>query len=676
MKKSLLLLAATAAAASGCYDVETPTPEGVGAFRVVVKSISTVAPTTPFPPLDVVSSCVKRYGTTTTNVPAEVRGTEGCRYVIPRGQVELEVAITALDKAGQPFKFNGPVAFKVVPGKLAGDYTYHWTKLTDGQGTGKVRAERIYGEVRVWALDEPVTPNYSNGQISGDPKQLPPEPASRSYVAGASAPLLLEEPTLAAIQRPSTADTRSSPYVGQFVTIGRAPESGPVLYQNCPDEDRDGDGKVDPPKPVTLLVTGTAPSGFFVSDITACRVPDDTGTEPDGYLPGTFGAMYIYNYSYPEGLDTGDLLWTLAGSIQEFTSTTQLTFPSWTVREHVRELPPEQWNKYLKLHPPVELNLRHCGVSDELAGANTDALCGGFNNTNMKLESLESELVKVRHVRFPSVFQNCDLNGDGSVPFFCSTNSGTNSVWNYCGNAAPPDMNEVTCNINCTTGVGGTVCSERNQYTGFGQFVAEMAGPGHREVGLDDSLEQRSQPQQELILSDTVSRRTTTAHAPGRKVSLWCDLDTRYRVGDSTVTVSDSTPDTKLLPARTFTDITFSSGKDFVAVLSAVTVPTPPPGSTTPAPRCYVAHNSGTRILLTTKDAVPDLLVDCDVNDTDVDRRQQCRLLQSVTFDVVGHLRQIQPGRPRWMVMPRDAEDLCCHPGTDGQCPRPIKACQ
>jgi hypothetical protein len=50
--------------------------------------------------------------------------------------------------------------------------------------------------------------------------------------------------------------------------------------------------------------------------------------------------------------------------------------------------------------------------------------------------------------------------------------------------------------------------------------------------------------------------------------------------------------------------------------------------------------------------------------------------MHSVTFDVVGHLRQIQPARPRWMVMPRDADDLCCHPGTDGQCPRPIKACQ
>ncbi|HEY0092960.1 MAG TPA: hypothetical protein VGB96_01495, partial [Archangium sp.] len=570
----------------------------------------------------------------------------------------------ALDKAGKPLDFNGPVAFKVVPGDLAGDYSYYWAKVTDGQGIGKVRAERLYGEVRVWALDEPVSPNYSNGQISGDPKQLPPEPASRSYAAGASAPILLEEPTLAAIQQPQTADTRSSPFVGQFVTIGRAPETGSVLYQNCPDEDRDGDGKVDPPKPVTLLVTGTDPSGFFVTDITACRVPDDTGTEPEGYLPGTFGSMYIYNYSYPEGLDTGDLLWTLAGSLQEFTSTTQLTFPSWTVREHVRELPPEQWTKYLKLNPPVELNLRHCGLADELTAANTDALCGGFNNTNMKLESLESGLVKVRHVRFPSVFKNCDLNGNGSVPFFCSTSTG----WSYCGSPAPAEVNEVTCNINCTTGVGGTLCSERNQYSGFGQFLVEMAGPGLREADLDDSLEQRTQ---DVLLSDSVSRKTATAYETGSQVSLWCDLDTRYRLGGSTVTASNTD---EVLPARTRKDLTLASGQGHVAFLSAVPVPTPPPG--TLAPRCYVARHSNTRILLTTKDAVPDLRVDCDENDADAERARQCRLMHSVTFDVVGHLRQIQPARPRWMVMPRDADDLCCHPGTDGQCPRPLKACQ
>jgi hypothetical protein len=72
---------------------------------------------------------------------------------------------------------------------------------------------------------------------------------------------------------------------------------------------------------------------------------------------------------------------------------------------------------------------------------------------------------------------------------------------------------------------------------------------------------------------------------------------------------------------------------------------------------------------------VPELVVDCDENDKDADRAQQCRLLRRATYDVVGHFKQIQAARPRWLLMPRDVDDLCCHPGPDGQCPRPIKPC-
>jgi hypothetical protein len=657
MKKHVLLLAVTAAA-SGCYSVETPVPPGVGSFQVQVSSVSKVASNGATQPLDVVGSCLQRHGATTTaQVPPEARGKEDCRYVIPRGPVELSLDISALNKEGQPYAHTGPVAFKVVPGDLAGDYTFYWANLTNGRGTGRVRAEHLYGEVRVWVADEPVQPNYVDGRIFGDPRLLPPEPKSRTYAAGASGPVFFEEPTLAALQQPHTADNRSSPFVRQFVTIGRAPESGSVLYQNC------ADGA--PPKPVTLMVTGVDPSGFFVTDITACRVPD--ASEPGGSLPGSFGSIFVYNFSFPEGLYPGDLLWTLAGSLQEFTGTTQLTFPSWTVREHVRELPPDQWDKYLKLHPPVELNLRHCGLTS--SPSVVDTLCGYYND-NMKMESLESGLVKVRRVRFPRVFKNCDLNGNGEVPFFCSKSG----AWSYCGDFAPPDNNEVQCNIECTTGSGpylNTVCSERSQYAGFGQFVAELAGPGPREAGLDDS---RSERTQQVLLSDTSSQRLEQGYPVGTRVSIWCDLDTYLRFGDRSVTASNTD---ELLPAKTRKDVTLTTGQDYVAFLAKALPPPPAEGSTPPpAPRCVVAGNTGTRILLTTKDAVPELRVDCDENDPDATRASQCRLMHEATFDVVGHLRQIQPGRPRWMIMPRDADDLCCHPGPGNQCPRPIKPCQ
>ncbi|HYO69146.1 MAG TPA: hypothetical protein VEU33_24010 [Archangium sp.] len=686
MKKQWLLLAATAASLSGCYEVTSAGTQELGSFRVVVQSISAVSSSGGLQALEVVPSCVKTHG---GNVPASLRGTQDCRYVIPNGQVELLLDITALDKTGKALDFTGPVTFKVVPGDLAEDYSYAWTTLNRGRGTGKVRARNVYGEVRVWAVDEPMELRYTDGGIRfytdgglADPKQFPQEPDSgRTYAAGSSDTVYFQEPTLQSIQSPQGNDNRSSPFVGQFVTIGRAPESGSVQYQNCPDRDLNGDGLPDPeaPKPVTLLVTGTDPSGFFVTDLTACPVREDVTSaaqvrvpEPSGFLPGAFTSVFVYNYSFPEGLDPGDLLWTLSGSLQEFTSTTQLTFPSWTVRERVRELPPDQWNKYLALSPPVELSLRHCGLSNELAPFITDTTCGQ-NRRNLKLESLESGLVKLRRVRFPQVFKNCDYNGDGKVPMFCETT--VDGVWKWAGCAIPPpavdpDTEERQCSIDCTTSSGAyqtTRCSEKAQFNGFGQFVVELAGPGPREAGLDDTLANR---QQSVALSNT-SQKLSSGYEPGVSVSIWCEVDTHLKLGGATVTATTAD---ELLPAKTRKDVIMGSGNSLVAFLAAQ------PVATTPAPKCTVARNPHTRVLLLTKDAVPDLKVDCEEGTTpetqSTEAARQCRYLHEASFDVVGHLRQVQAARPRWMVLPRDQDDLCCYPGPGLECPKPIKPCQ
>jgi hypothetical protein len=90
---------------------------------------------------------------------------------------------------------------------------------------------------------------------------------------------------------------------------------------------------------------------------------------------------------------------------------------------------------------------------------------------------------------------------------------------------------------------------------------------------------------------------------------------------------------------------------------------------------CQVGPDARTRINIVTKDAVPDLVVGCREDDPDADRAQQCRFLHGATFDVVGHLRQVSAARPRWVVLPRDQDDLCCNPGPDMQCPRPIQPC-
>jgi hypothetical protein len=679
--KRLLLLAALAAA--GCYSADGnvgPThtnPSGVSSFRVEVRGLHAVT-TSGRASLDVVSSCVARYDTP-DKVPAEVKGTPECRFAIPKGSVDIELGITALDVSGQPLEaFEGPVSFRVVPGDLSGGYETRWTSLTKGQGTGTVRVAHLYSEVRVWVQDEPPQLDYADGGIGGNPDKLPDAGRPYSYATGLTPPIYFEEPTLARVQEPdSYNDNRGSPFAGQFLTVGRAPESGAPLIQSCPPgyDPRDptkkdpNDGQL-----VTLVVTGLDPSGFFVTDLTACRVREYTGAgsnvrtpEPSGFLPGTYGSIYIYNYSFPEGLYPGDLLWSISGSVQDFAATTQLTFPSWVIREKVRELPPAEWEKYLKQLPVTAVNLRHCGMDNRVEPYVTDALCG-YSYGNMKMESLESALVKLRRVRFPQVFKTCDANGNNVVPFFCPGQGG--GAWTACFEDSPrdPDVTERQCNIDCTIGLGefaGKICSERTTYNSFGQFVVEMSGPGPREAGLDDSLESRTQI---VTVSGTQSRATTTALTTGvngpAQVRVWCDTPARVKFGPLGVA---ATIDDFPLAAKALMERTLTGTERYVAFLAD--------GDIINKGQCHVALNSRTRINVVTRDAVPDLQVDCSETDPDAERARQCRLLRAATYNVTGHLRQVSAARPRWIVLPRDVDDLCCFPGPEGACPRPIKQC-
>jgi hypothetical protein len=696
MKRLLLI---PALVAMGCYSVDSNTavvdtdgtphagPGVLGSFRVEVKSLRNSDGSV----LPVVQSCAARYGGSLAQVPQEVRGTPDCRYAIPRGPLRAELSITALDGVNEPLStFSGPVAFRVVPGALTGDYTTRWAQLTNGQGTGSVVASHVYSEVRVWVQDEPPQVDYVDGKVTGDTSKLPAEPPVRTYATGLSPSIYFEEPTVGRVQEPPTPDNnRLSPFERQFLTIGRAPETGEPLKQNCPDfpalpegqfypwQDPNGgrapgtnffteDGKRvrDPGNEqfMTLVVTGTDPSGFFVTDLSACKTPEVTPTdtrfwlpEPTRVLPGTYGSLYIYNYSFPEDLYPGDLLWTLSGSVQEFTGTTQLTFPAWTVREHVRELPQSQWNKYLDLVKPAEVTGRLCGFTNEPNVS--DALCG-FNYNNMKMESLESALVKVPNVRFPQVFKNCNLNGDNEVPFFCPSGGS----WTACPGEAAGAAAERQCNIDCTIGRGefeGKVCSEKNSFTNFGQFVVELAGPGPRQAGLDDSLPARIQ-----ALSVGKEAVASGSFGVGTQLRIWCDAPVRVAFGPrGTQATAESMP----LAANKRLDHTLAGTQQVVSFLA---------DGENVTGTCQVAANTRTRINIVTRDAVPDLQVDCSEQDPDAEKARECRNLHGATFDVVGHLRQVTAARPRWMVMPRDADDLCCRPGVGLECPKLIKPCK
>lgn len=692
------LVAALFLGLCACYPVRSPELPEPSSFLVKVDGIFAVGTLTSIP---VVTVCSSKYGGD-DKVPSELRGTQACPYAMPRGTVEMELNAVALDHEGHPYPgFTRPVAWRAVPGDLTGDYPFRWTTSIAGVSHGRIQVAHLFGEVQVWAEDAPPLPIYSDGGIAlptDGGVGLPPEGEPRTYATGLSQVLYFEEPTVAKVQLPDGFDNRSSPLEGQFLTIGRPPESGSVLVQSCSD-DPDNDQK-----PIALVVTGMDPGGFFVTDLTACHLKEQlvdptTGQtvvrtpEPNGYLPSTFGHMYVYNYSYPDGLDQGDLLFSLSGAIQEFASTTQITFPSWSIADHVRRRPPEEWNKWLQFVKPIEINLRTCGLDNQPAPFLTDTLCG-HNKRNMKLESAESALVRIHDARPPDEFVNCDLNGDNDVPYFCETKFTAAGCPEACGGATPycnvaeqkcqaeqwgwrdcsfdTDplaeaeilRNERLCNIDCTIGRNahrGHICAEQANFRGFGQWVVEMAGPGPAQAGLDEALPVRSQV---LALSGTAAN-VPTPYVPVTEITLYCTAPAHFAIGDNAVVATTAAP---LLPANTLQRVWLAAGQTSVSVIAEGT---PPAGA-----QCTVSENPRTRINLVTKDSLPELQPDCSVADPDPTRAEQCTFFRGATYDVIGHLRQVQPARPRWAIIPRDPDDVCCHPGPGLSCPRPIKPCK
>jgi hypothetical protein len=655
-----LVLPALLALASGCYYVAPLEAEGLTSFEVSVKQVNATSSAT----------CLRKYGGI---VPANVRGTRDCPYAMPTAPIDLRVDVRALDAKGELLKINKTVSFKVVPGELSGsDYTTRTVKLTNGIATlALVKASRMFGPVRVWVEDAPPQPIYENGQISGNP---PAEiKGGRTYATGLSDAIWFEDPTLASMQLPENNDNRSSPLVNQFLVIGKNPESGERLNQSCPDANDPNDGQ-----DVRMVITGTDNAGFFVTDLTACKRAETASaafvaepptklseTAPEvSYLPGTFGSVYVYNYSYPEGLYRGDLVWTISGSVQEFTSTTQLTFAAWSLRDRVRvNYEEKDWDRYLRAITPAEISMRTCGLRNGKDIA--DALCG-FQTNNVKLESLESSLIKLRNVRLPNRYANCDLNGNGEVPFFCASSG----KFSTCDGSTPDA--ETQCNIDCTQGTGpyaGTLCTEDSTFENFGQLVVEMNAPGMQEAGLDETVPGRHE---ELALTagastlaTTVFAGTTTASTQGSVVAaIWCDTDVHYKFGDATA---------------------IASGADFALAANQVEYAFVPNGTTRLAivaddpavtgKTCSVSQSTRTRFNVTLKDAVPTLKPRCNVDDPNPEAAAECRNLLGASYDIVGHLRHVQPARPRWMVLPRDKDDICCRPGPGLQCPKPIEPC-
>jgi hypothetical protein len=194
----------------------------------------------------------------------------------------------------------------------------------------------------------------------------------------------------------------------------------------------------------------------------------------------------------------------------------------------------------------------------------------------MKMESLESALVRLSRVRLPQVFESCDRDGDKQATFFCETpipvlteqgeriacetssQCGEDScfkedltdpstwycqrwVWRDCDPDEDPvglEAEEIQCNIDCTTGQGkhtGELCTERSAYEGFGQVAVVLPGPGSASVGLDETLSSklytRTIPADWQDVENRFLRVRGPSFVPGTELLVSCTAPAKLRLG-------------------------------------------------------------------------------------------------------------------------------------------------
>lgn len=417
----------------------------------------------------------------TQRPPDKTGASEAKALDLPLLPVDMEVRVTAFDEQGKPLTtFERPVSFRVTPGRVidvrvggksTGD---RMLRMENGVAAGTVVVDKTFGQTFLWAQDAPPMPVYEAPIVDDSPLPDAGTPfdagsadgrdeAGRTFATGISQAVYFARPTLADVQRilpqiqpPTTPggserrtyDNRSSPLVGNFLTIDAPPPRG------------------------DMVVTSITAEGFFVTDLLAPK-------SSEAAIPGTFGHSFVYNYSYPDGLFLGDRVSSLTGTVQEFSGSTQLVFPSWVRVEgnpRPQDIPAPALLDFSKKDG---LGFKLCKVTQGRP-TGLDLLCG-YSNNNAAIESYESALMKLGNARPSTSFETCDKNGNTIIPFFRylvpdkPDKSGPDFDNAYFGcDDSGADTADCECNRDCVTSQGahaGKICSEQTNLRTYGQWV-------------------------------------------------------------------------------------------------------------------------------------------------------------------------------------------------------------
>lgn len=479
----------------------------------------------------------------------------------PREPVSIDVQVSALDEKGELLTdYNEEVSFRVTPGQVLqvrvdGQVTENkMMRMVNGVGRATLSVEKVFGRTVVWVHDSPPPPSYKIPMEFGeddegrDPGAGEEEEGGeehdgkdRTYAAGVSQPVFFAEPSISDVQRLIISesfgnpawDNRSSPLVGNYLTIERPLPLG------------------------DMIVTAVGAEGFYLHDLQA---------QPYTYVDrnrevttvGDFGSIFVYSFSYPDGLVVGDRLTQVAGTVQEFSGHTQLVFPSW-VRVEGAPRPQDIPEPFVFdfSQPGVSSGYRICKLNTAYPETQMNVLCG-YSNNNIEIESLESALVKVVDAVPSNDFKACDSNGNSNVPPFryivpeTPTGPDFDNAKMDCDPG--PDQEDCLCNRDCVMGMGehdGKICSELTNYRNYGQW---------------------------LVMIEPMTR---------------------------------------------------------------------------------------SRINVITRDALPEF-------DPAVFAQEE---YEGCTLDITGNLRQVQAARPRWAIIARDRNDICCRAPEGKVCPDGIPVC-
>ena len=304
----------------------------------------------------------------------------------------VRISVAALTPAGDvAIGFNGPVRMDVTPGSVPGEASVIF--LEDGIANDiDVFINRSMGKTHVWVEQDGFEPkpdgvlygecndgkdNDGNGLIDlADPGCLNSDDDREqkvSMASGTSEQLTFSYPTIREIQYTETS-LSSTPLQYEQVTVP-------------------GGRKV---------VVNVVANGFYVMDV----------AEQDPEKP--FNGIFVFTFSKPKGVEYGDIVCQISGSLEEHVGMTQIVFPSFVIRNP--EKPACLIGEDVDgLIPPAPVDVLEEGlILNEYVTSSKTAEDNHTANCRL-LEGFESTLVRFSDIQVSTRFVTCDRNGNGGI---------------------------------------------------------------------------------------------------------------------------------------------------------------------------------------------------------------------------------------------------------------------